>query len=393
MGSLNALSKPLPNWIEAVKEEVQSIPSLQQLVSIIAKREVMGPWRLTNGVIIFKERIYLVGESKLISNIVEQFHGSAHEGYQKTFQRIRANFYWKGMRKIIKDYIRSCDTCHRHKVDQTSQIREDISMDFIEGLPPSNGKTTIFVVVDRVSKYAHFISITHPFTTTGIAKVFFDNIFKLQGMPSSIVCDRDPTFTSCFWKELFRLNGTSFNFISSYHPQIDGQTKVVNKTLEMYLRCLTSSQPKEWSRWLSWAEYCYNTNTIQKTPFEVIYGRKPPPLLSYVPSTAKVAVVEEELLDRDKIVMEVINHILKAQNRIKQFYDSKHQEKEFSIGDWIYLKLQPYRQLSVSARKNLKLSARYYGPFEIVQRVGKVAYKLKLPLGSHIHPVFSCIIA
>ena len=118
-------------------------------------------------------------------------------------------------------------------------------------------------------------------------------------MPSSIVCDRNPTFTSTFWKELFRLNGTSFNFSSSYHPQTDGQTKVVNKTLEMYLHCLTSSQPKEWSRLISWVEYCYNTNchnTIQKTSFEMIYGRKPPTILSYVPVTKKVAAIEELLL-------------------------------------------------------------------------------------------------
>ncbi|KAL5851900.1 hypothetical protein ACOSQ3_007018 [Xanthoceras sorbifolium] len=115
-------------------------------------------------------------------------------------------------------------------------------MDFIDGLPFSYGKSTIFVVVDRLSKYAHFTSISHPYTTVGIVKVFFDNIFRLHGIPRSIVCDRDPTFTSAFWKELFQLNGTAFNFSSAYHLQTDGQSEVVNCTLEMYLRCFTSCE-------------------------------------------------------------------------------------------------------------------------------------------------------
>ena len=148
-------------------------------------------------------------------------------------------------------------------------------MDFVEGLPLSGGKTTILVVVDRLSKYAHFIPLSHPYIAIGVARLFFDNIFKLHGLPKSIVCDRDPTFTSAYWRELFYLNGTSFNFSSSYHPKTDGQSEVVNRTLEMYLRCFTSSRPKEWLKWLPWAEFCYNTSwhsVIKKTPFEVVYG-------------------------------------------------------------------------------------------------------------------------
>lgn len=176
------------------------------------------------------------------------------------------------MRQRIRKFIIKCEVCQRHKVEQLvpagllqtlpipEQIWEDISMDFIYGLPLSSGKSTIYVVVDMLSKYAHFIAISHPYTAVGMARIFFDHVFKLHGMPSSIVCDRDSTFTSLFWKELFRLNGTSFNCNSSYHPQSDGQSEVVNRTLEMYLRCFTSSRPKDWMKWLTWAEYCYNTS-------------------------------------------------------------------------------------------------------------------------------------
>jgi hypothetical protein len=175
-------------------------------------------------------------------------------------------------------------------------------MDFVDGLPNSRGKTTIFVVVDRLSKYAHFVAISHLYSAMSVAQVFFKNIFKLHDMPKSIVCNRDPVFTSHFWKELFRLQGTSFNFSSAYHPQTDGQTEVVNRTMEMYLGCFMSSQPKEWCKWLAWAEYSYNTSwhtTLKTTPFAAVYGRDPPTLLSYIPGTARVEVVERALMTCD----------------------------------------------------------------------------------------------
>lgn len=115
------------------------------------------------------------------------------------------------------------------------------------------------------------------------------------------------------------------------------------------------------------------------TPFEVIYGREPPKLLIYISGTARVAQVEHELLERDKVLKDVWGHISRAQGRIKQIYDSKHQEWEFTIGDWVFLKLQPYKQMSFASWKNHKLSPKFYGPFQILEGTWKVVYKLDLP--------------
>ena len=120
----------------------------------------------------------------------------------------------------------------------------------------------------------------------------------------------------------------------------------------------------------------------------MVYGREPPSLLTYVPGTAKVAVVEDELLQRDLVLTDLKENIKVAQERMKRSYDSKHCENFFEVGNWVYLRLRPYRQVFVAMRRNAKLSPRFYGPFHILQRIGQVAYKLELPLDTRIHPVF-----
>ena len=116
-------------------------------------------------------------------------------------------------------------------------------MDLIEGLPKSVGKNVILVVVDRLTKYGHFIALSHPFEVSTIAATYVDNVYKLHRNPTSIVSDRGPTFLSNFWHELFRLQGVALHLSSAYHLQTDGQTKMVNCCLDGYLRCVTSQYP------------------------------------------------------------------------------------------------------------------------------------------------------
>jgi hypothetical protein len=164
-------------------------------------------------------------------------------------------------------------------------------MDFITGLPKSRNKSVIMVVVDRLSKYAHFFSLQHPFIASTGVQIFMDQVFKLHGMLHSIISDHDPTFTRNFWQELFKLQGTQFHLNTTYHPQTDGQTEFVNKCLETYLRCF-SLEKKNWcAQWLPLVKWWYNTSYHTYTcmnPFEAVYGHKPPSVCSYLPGVSKV---------------------------------------------------------------------------------------------------------
>ncbi|KAH9660390.1 hypothetical protein KPL70_024180 [Citrus sinensis] len=213
--------------------------------------------------------------------------------------------------------------------------------------------------VHRLSKYAHFSALSHPYTTALVAKIFVRDVAKLHGMPHTIVSDRDPIFLSQFWEEFFQLQGSSLCRSFAYHPQTDGQTEVVNRSLEGYL-----------SLWSA-----------------------PPQIESYLPGTTNVHTVDLALYDKDLILCLLKDNLEAAQSRMKFFADKKRTERVFAKGDWVYLRLQPYRQSTLHPNGTHKLSLRYYGPFWILSRIGTMAYKLDLPATSKVHPVFhvSCL--
>lgn len=193
-------------------------------------------------------------------------------------------------------------------------------MDFITGLPKSSNKEVIFVVVNRLTKYGQFFSLSHPFSTVDVAHVFLDGVFKLHGLPTTIVSDRDPIFLSKFWQEFFKLQGVALHKSTVFHPQTDGQSKVVNRLLECYLRCMAGDLPKSWSKWLPLAEFWYKTSyhtTIQTTPFQALYSISPPIHLPYFPGDSTVSAVDIQLRDRSDAIAILKQNILKAQNCMK----------------------------------------------------------------------------
>ena len=264
-------------------------------------------------------------------------------------------------------------------------------MDFIEGLPKLKGRDTILVVVDRLSKYEHFLSLSHPFLAPQVAQLFLTEIIKLHDIPRSIVSDRDKIFLSTFWSELFRLLGSDLRRSFAYHPQTDGQTEVVNRCVETYLRCFSADKPSRWLDWLAWAEYNYNTSfhtATNMTPFKVFYGWDPPPVICYEWGSTANQEAESVLLQRDAILTELKCHLHRAQQKMKKQADSTHREVQWLVGGFVYVKLRPYRQSSLAQRVNEKLYPRFYGPFKILQKIGPVAYKLELPDTASIHPIF-----
>lgn len=264
-------------------------------------------------------------------------------------------------------------------------------MDFVEGPPKSQGYSVIFVVVDRLTKYAHFLAIKHPYTAATIAQTFMDNVVKLHGLPQSIVTDRDTIFVSSFWKELFKLYQVNLKLSSAYHPQTDRQTERVNQCVEMFLRCAVQDSRTTWKAWLSLAELWYNSSyhsSIGCSPFKALYGYEPNVGATPTRSLSTSPSVAELVENRELHLKALKQHMAAAQNRMKLMADRHCSDLHFQKGDQVLLKLQPYTQSSVANWPHPKLSYKYYGLYTVVKRIGNVAYRLNLPHDSKIHNVF-----
>ena len=314
-------------------------------------------YHLRGGILYYKHRVYISKSSPIKNDILNYIHDSptsGHTGFERTLKRARRDFFWVGMKSDIQTYIKHCEVCQRAKGENTkpsgllqplpipTRPWSSISMDFIEGLPKSNQYSIIMVVVDRFTKYAHFIPVSHPYNATKIANLFSQNVMKLHGLPDNIVSDRDPTFTSNFWGELFQIQGVKLLMSIAYHPQTNGQTEATNKTLKGYLRCYVGDNPKDWSNWLTMAEYCYNTSyhtSLKSTPFKAIYGYPPSSLTDYIPGSTKNHAAEEQLQHRTEQIAEIKHNLARAQERQKRQADKGRKETQFKEGEWVYLRL------------------------------------------------------
>uniref|UniRef100_A0A2N9EM84 Reverse transcriptase n=1 Tax=Fagus sylvatica TaxID=28930 RepID=A0A2N9EM84_FAGSY len=315
------------------------------------------------------------------NDILEEAHRSPytmHPGSTKMYRDLRETFWWNNMKREIAQFVEQCLTCQQVKVEhqrpsgllQSLPIPEwkweHISMDFVSGLPRSpKGHDAIWVIVDRLTKSAHFIPIRMNYSLDQLAQLYIEEIVRLHGIPVSIVSDRDPRFTSRFWKSLHKALGTNLNFSTAFHPQTDGQSERTIQILEDMLRACVLDLKGSWANHLCLVEFAYNNSfqsSIGMAPYEALYGRK-----------CRSPICWDEVGPRvDRRVM----------------LTNEGKDLEFEVGDMVFLRVAPMKGVMRFGKKG-KLSPRFVGPFEILEKIGPVAYRLALPPAlSGIHNVF-----
>lgn len=302
--------------------------------------------------------------------LLQEFHAAplaGHPGIDRTFKRLAAVFYWKGMRKDVKLFVESCYECQTTKYSTQkpagllqplpipSQVWEDVSMDFVTSLPQSRGYTSILVAVDCLTKYAHFAPLPKSYNALKVATVFIDMVVKHHGFPKTLVSDRDPVFLNDVWEDMLRLSGTKLHFSTAYHPKSDGQTEVRNRGLEQYLRAFVADRPTKWANFLPWVELalnCFHHEGLGTSPFTALYGRDPPSLIAAPPSATTPPDVALMIQQHGDLIVMLRKNLEKAQQRMKVAADKHRRDVEYAVGDMVLLKLQLYRQHSVAAVVN-----------------------------------------
>jgi hypothetical protein len=307
------------------------------------------------------------------------------------------------MKNDVAEYIARCMECQKVKVEhrhpagllQPLPIPEwkwdVVTIDFITKLPKTPKQhDAIMVVVDKLTKAAHFIPIKTTHKAANIADIYMKEVARLHGVPKAIVSDRDPKFASNFWKGLFKGFGTNLNMSTAYHPQTDGQTERVNQVIEDMLRMYVMDQPSKWEDYLHLVEFAYNNGhhaSLKMSPFEALYGIKCNTPISWDNPADRVIVGPELIKNMEEQMVRINKNLKEAQDRQKSYADRGRIDRQFKVGEHAYLKVKP-RKSSLNLGNCSKLAAIYCGPFEILARIGPVAYELYLPACIKVHNVF-----
>lgn len=367
---------------------------------------------------------------EIMSEVHNTITEAAHAGYAKTYNRIATTYYWPRMSRLIKQYVESCDICQKSKPRRHAPVGllqpipiptrpfEVVSMDFIPELPESNGNDNILVIVDKLTKYAIFIPTVTTLTETATAKLFFHHIIAQFGIPRQIISDRDTRWRGDFWKEVCRLMGMNRALTTSYHPQADGQTEVLNQTLEIQLRAYIGPSRDDWDEHLDALMLAYNTTPHTATGFAPAFL-----LRGYYPTTTSTLMHEGAPIPRPtsgdmetggddipslvraEVSMhaqadEMIDGFLADRNRAQEAlllgqifqrntYNKGRLTTEFEEGEKVLLNPHSLNLLRTEKGRGNKLLMKYDGPFEIIQKLSPVSYRLRMPASYGIHPVLN----
>ncbi|KAL0562076.1 hypothetical protein IC582_002531 [Cucumis melo] len=308
------------------------------------------------------------------------------------------------MKREVAEFVSRCLVCQQVKAPRQKPAGllqplsipewkwENVSMDFITGLSRTlRGFTVIWVVVDRLTKSAHFVPGKSTYTASKWAQLYMSEIVRLHGVPVSIVSDRDARFTSKFWKGLQTAMVTRLDFSTAFHPQTDGQTERLNQVLEDMLRACALEFPGSWDSHLHLMEFSYNNSyqaTIGMAPFEALYGKCCRSPVCWGEVGEQRLMGPELVQSTNEAIQKIRSRMHTAQSRQKSYADVRRKDFEFEVGDKVFLKVAPMRGVLRFERRG-KLSPRFVGPFEILERIGPVAYRLALPPSlSTVHDVF-----
>ena len=344
---------------ESIKQTYKNDTVAQQ---VLQSKTPIKHFRYTNGLVYFKGRIYIPSDQKLRNTILQIYHDaptSGHQGIEKTIERIRRTYYWPGMTSTVKEYIASCDSCfrnkaHRHKeygklqsLPTLTKPGQQITLDFVTGLPNSNDPTTgvsydgILSVVERLNKYTWFIPWKSQWDAKEFAQIFLQKLYPEIGVPKATITDRDTKFTSTFWQMIAKETGINTKMSSAYHPQTDGQTERANQTVQQYLRAYVDYRQTNWVQYLPLAQFAYNSSVNETTKMTPHYARYGHELESYRGQYENTNVSDEGLVTATtwKHIVETLKDEIDFQNqRRKQYYDNKrHAEPSLKKGDEVYL--------------------------------------------------------
>ena len=338
--------------------------------------------------------------------VLQEFHSvyaAGHPGFYKTLRKVCEHFTWKGVMGDVKAYVASCSVCMCSKTSTQVPLGllhplpvptakwEQISMDYVTGLPVTKSKhDAVLVITDRLTKMVVLIATTKDVDAPHSAQLFVKHVFAHFGLPRIIVSDRDSRFVSAFWRALFRSLGTKLAYSSAYHPQSDGQTERVNRSMEQVLRCHCTQFPGAWDEHMHMCQFVLNAAPHVSTgfsPFMLMYGFEPRvPVTLDTSAAASVQSAEEALKGMADQLRIAQRNLERAQQQQRQQANKHRREHTFAVGDMVYLSTAHLSSYEVPGRK---LLPKFVGPFKVLEVVNPVAVRLQLPPElERVHDVF-----
>lgn len=330
-----------------------------------------------------------------------QYHDLlGHPGFRRTYNKLSSIAHMPALSKRLKAYIRACPACkvakgkdHQsgalHPLELPVKPFETIAMDFVVALPLSDGFDSILTITDKFTKVVSLIPCKTTDTAMSVARRWLDSYYSKYGVPRYIISDRDVKFVSAFWRELFKLLDCKLLMSTAFSPQTDGQSERTNQTMEVMLRTLLSNRDySDWKELLPVVEFAINSmrsETSLHTPFEILYG-SPPRALPDLIKSDRPDVCDLSAL-RNQIRKEAVDQMYHARALMALHYDKGRHETTISVGDQVYIENRP--SLSIPGLSSSKLGPKRFGPFKVIENIGKGASRLDLPDSYRMHPVLS----